>query len=205
MKDIVKIDNLVSELRSAGMEDSADNIERKVEELYLMRMRSRKNAQEDVASEPKKAEIQAGPVMEFLACLKLNLTYTQAAHWISKGDSAYGDHLLYERLYNENVEEIDKYAEKFIPMAGESIVDPAEILSISAEKMPKVAKFSAGMSGEELAEGVLRCEKYVLAELEKLHEGLKESGNMTLGLDDLLPEMHNLHEGHVYLVGQRLK
>jgi len=205
MKDIVKLDNLISELRSEGMDESADDLESKVQDLYLLRVSSRKNAQELSTSEPKKVEVSAEMVMEFLACLKLNLSYTQAAHWVSKGDSSYGDHLLYERLYDEDVEEIDKYAEKFIPMTGEEAVNPANVLSVAADRMSKVANFSAGMSGEELAEGVLRCEKYVLAELEKLHESLKNTNDMTLGLEDLLPEMHSLHESHVYLVSQRMK
>jgi DNA-binding ferritin-like protein len=209
MKDIVKLTNLIQEIQGYdSLEESpsseiVNRIKALAEEHYLREVK--KKAQELTASEPKKVDMDIKPLMEFLACLKLNLTYIQAAHWISKGKSFYGDHLLFERIYTELVEEIDTYAEKVLALSSDEVVNPIEVLGVAAERLPRIVKFQGGDDGDELAKNALNSEKYVLAELEKLYELLKEQDNMTMGLDDLLMAMHNSHENHIYLIQQRTK
>jgi DNA-binding ferritin-like protein len=45
-------------------------------------------------------------------------------HWRSKGRDYYGDHLLYQRLYEARVLEIDRMAEVLMALGGPASVDP---------------------------------------------------------------------------------
>ena len=45
-------------------------------------------------------------------------------HWQAQGDPAYGDHLLYEKLYTARVEEIDRVAELIAALFGADALDP---------------------------------------------------------------------------------
>lgn len=45
-------------------------------------------------------------------------------HWRSKGRDYYGDHLLYQRLYEARVAEIDRVAEVLMALGGPAAVDP---------------------------------------------------------------------------------
>lgn len=45
-------------------------------------------------------------------------------HWQAEGDPAYGDHLLYQRLYEARVEEIDRVAELIASLFGAAALDP---------------------------------------------------------------------------------
>ena len=45
-------------------------------------------------------------------------------HWQAEGDPAYGDHLLYEKLYTARVEEIDRMAELIAALFGADALDP---------------------------------------------------------------------------------
>ena len=47
----------------------------------------------------------------------------QNHHWTSMGDPFYGDHLLFQRLYEATVEEIDSIAEKAIGLVSNTNVD----------------------------------------------------------------------------------
>lgn len=45
-------------------------------------------------------------------------------HWRAKGKNYYGDHLLYQRLYEARVEEIDRMGEVVMALGGPAAVDP---------------------------------------------------------------------------------
>lgn len=154
-----------------------------------------------IAQDPASTKI----LQNFFAILFLNSTFSQTAHWTSKGSSSYADHLLYERLYKENSEELDQYIEQFIPLGGEQIANPTQTLSLAAQKISKLLNFSNEPSPEELAQAALTCEKFLLANLKKLYKTLKEAKTLSMGADDLLMGMYQTHESHTYLLKQRLK
>jgi DNA-binding ferritin-like protein len=144
-------------------------------------------------------------LQNFFAILFTNSTFSQTAHWTAKGTPAYADHLLYERLYKENSEELDQYIEQFIPLGGEEITNPLMLFQLSAQKIQKLAQFDGEPSPSDLAEVALKCELFVLANLKKLYKTLKDSEKLSMGADDLLMGMYQQHESHVYLLKQRLK
>jgi DNA-binding ferritin-like protein len=154
-----------------------------------------------IAQDPNTTKI----LQNFLAILYLNSTFSQTAHWTAKGSTSYGDHLLYERLYKENSEELDHFAEQFIPLGGEQVVNPLQLLSASAQKIQKLLQFEGEPTPEDLAKAALRCELFVLANLKKLYQTLKAKKSLSMGGDDLLMGMYQEHESHVYLLKQRLK
>lgn len=127
----------------------------------------------------------------------------QTHHWTAKGDPFYGDHLLFERLYNAVVADIDAVAEKSIGLGGNDNVN----LSLQVKQLGQLAQ-SYGMAttlpqASDLAKrsyaaevGFLRCAAHMA-------DSLKESGMMTRGLDNMLAGIEDAHEGAVYLLKQR--
>ena len=154
-----------------------------------------------IAQDPSTTKI----LQNFFAILFLNSTFSQTAHWTAKGTPSYADHLLYERLYKENSEELDQYIEQFIPVGGEQITNPLALFQLSAKKIEKLIQFEGEPTPEDLAKAALRCEGFLLANLKKLYNTLKESKKLSMGADDLLMGMYQTHESHTYLLKQRLK
>jgi DNA-binding ferritin-like protein len=154
-----------------------------------------------VAQDPSTTKI----LQNFFAILFVNSTFSQTAHWTAKGTPSYADHLLYERLYKENSEELDSYIEQFIPLGGEQIANPLSLFQLSAQKIQKLIQFEGEPSPEDLAKAALHSELFLLANLKKLYKLLKEEKKLSMGADDLLMGMYQQHESHVYLLKQRLK
>ena len=50
----------------------------------------------------------------------------QSTHWQVFGESFYGDHLMFQRLYESLDDEIDTVAEKMVAMFGPTCVNPLE-------------------------------------------------------------------------------
>lgn len=162
-----------------------------------------KNKVAIMKASPKEVDVKIEDMQDLFAILKANINISQYAHWVTKGSSYHGDHLLYERLYNESTEELDGFAEKIVPLAGEETVNQ----TIISEKVNQViSEYSEATKNKEtLPAVVLNMEKRVLQGLEEVYESLSKSDNLTMGFDDLLQAMHNLHESHTYLLGQRIK
>src|SRR5271154_7037890 len=59
----------------------------------------------------------------YIATLKAMALIHQHNHWTTKGNAFYGDHLLFERLYNSTLKDLDLAAEKFVGLMGDSCLD----------------------------------------------------------------------------------
>ena len=127
----------------------------------------------------------------------------QTHHWVSRGDTFYGDHLLFERIYNAVVEDIDAVAEKSI---GLGHVDNVAI-RLQVKQLNQLTAGYGMMSTipqtTELAKRSLAAETNFIKTTELAIQAMKESGRMTRGLDNLLAGLLDTHEGHVYLLKQR--
>src|ERR1039457_192217 len=55
----------------------------------------------------------------YIASLRAIALVHQLNHWSSKGDTFYGDHLLFERIYKSALEDLDLSAEKFVGIFGD--------------------------------------------------------------------------------------
>lgn len=138
-------------------------------------------------------------MLEMLAVLRSMYWIHQNSHWQSAGSTFYGDHLLFQRLYEETADDVDGVAEKAVAFLGCELVDPAELFTRAkkwvdewcASPNPVMRSMAAEKSFMHLAK-----EYYTL---------LKKLDIMTLGLDDEIMSLCNSHESHIYLLQQRLE
>lgn len=121
-------------------------------------------------------------------------------HWQALGESAYGDHLLFERLYGGVVEEIDTLAEKMVASFGPSSVHAVDSAKLTAFTLHRWSEESG-----DLMQQALLAENTLLIGLKKVYESLKAVGVLSLGMDDFLMTVANNHETHVYLLQQRMR
>ena len=193
-----RLEKLAASLKSDGKTKAAQAIIKAKEEYGL-----RKTLAVMKAS-PKEVSVPVESMQDLFAVLRANIVYLQYAHWVTKDDEYYGDHLLYERLYNESNEEIDGFAEKVVPIAGEESVNPIITTKKVLDVLEKYTEADNNADNNTLAALALNMERKVLESLEAAHESLEGSGGLTMGFEDMLQAMHNSHESHTYLLGQRV-
>lgn len=139
-----------------------------------------------------------------LAHLKYLAELHQYHHWTAMGDSYYGDHLLFQRLYQNVHPEIDSIAEKAI---GLGCTDNVSITLVNSQVLKLITGQCSASTiprSSDLARLSLKAEMNFLAAMKHLCESLKSSCLMTHGLDNLLAGIEDKHEGHVYLLKQRI-
>lgn len=115
----------------------------------------------------------------------------QYSHWKSKGSNYYGDHLLYQRLYDETQAEIDGVAERAIGLYGEDAIDMMEDIDTAHKILEE-------LNGDDYVQSNIKAEQALLDLIKKLMDG-----ETTDGLEDLLQSIASLHETHLYLLKQR--
>lgn len=119
------------------------------------------------------------------------------SHWQIAGDTSYGDHLLFQRLYEKTVEETDGLAEKLVGTFGVLTVDAQEqshLMSLALNRFSEM---------EDPVERALHFERVFQISLKLCLEELEATGQLSIGMDDLLRTMANDHETHIYLLQQR--
>lgn len=130
---------------------------------------------------------------ELLAKTRLLYLWYQTCHWQTKGVTFYADHLLFERLYKDTLDEIDQIAERSIATPdGIKVVDLTESLD-------KIQKYLKEMKETDLIEGSLDLEIRYIA----LLESIDKDKDISVGARNLLNGIADKHEEHVYLLKQR--
>lgn len=134
------------------------------------------------------------------------LRYLQMAnhtnHWISRGQNSYADHLLFQRLYEEIFAQIDTLAEKLIGLGNETNVH----LELQTSQLDRLARECANFTTidtNQLAKKSLELEFNFLKVLDCVKELLNQKGQLTLGLDNMLAGLADVHESYVFLLKQR--
>ena len=143
-----------------------------------------------------------------LSVLLVHLKYLYALHqnhhWTSMGDPFYGDHLLFQRLYQATVEEIDGLAEKAIGLGNTTNVN----LMLQTSQLLKLvtSEGTASMipTSSDLAKKSLMAEMNFLKVIDVMISCLQECGLLTPGLSNMLEGIADVHEGHIYLLKQRV-
>lgn len=140
-------------------------------------------------------------LFDLLTTLRAMYVHYQNLHWESRGAAFYGDHLLYQRLYEAVSEETDTLAEKILGLTGEGVfvsdIHTFEHGYNTLNIWYEVAK------GKSPADRALFSEAYLLEQLEYVDGYLSDLGVKTMGLDDFLSGMASKHEEHIYLLRQR--
>lgn len=136
----------------------------------------------------------------YIATLKAMALVHQHNHWTTKGDAFYGDHLLFERLYNSALKDLDTAAEKFVGLFGDQCLD----YDLQTDLLHRVLLKYKNLEGSP-AQMSLEVEKDFLKLSKEVYNNFEDSGALTLGLDDMIMAIASSREESVYLLKQLLK
>ena len=144
-----------------------------------------------------------GELSVLLVHLRFLAFVHQTHHWVTKGDSFYGDHKLFEELYNNTVADIDALAEKTVGLGTTENVN----ITLQVNQLMRLVK-GYGMTStipqpSEITRRSLAAEVNFIKTAELAFECLKERGGSTLGLENLIGGILDVHESHVYKLKQR--
>ncbi len=136
----------------------------------------------------------------YLATLKAIYLIHQHSHWTTKGSSFYGNHILFQRLYEAAQASADLAAEKFLGVFGEEAVDfkfQNGLLAKVLEKFETLSDDPAAMS--------IAVEKEFLKLSQEAYKIFEKEDVMTLGLDDMIMSIASKSEEAIYLLQQSIK
>jgi DNA-binding ferritin-like protein len=138
----------------------------------------------------------------YIATLKAISFIHTHNHWLTRGAPFYGNHLLFERIYNSALENLDLAAEKFVGLFGDPVLD----YDLQVDLLHKVLSKYSNLEGSPL-EMSLSIEKDFLKLSQQAYKLFDEEGEevLTLGLDDALCAIADKREEAVYLLQQALK
>ena len=145
---------------------------------------------------------ELGVFIDLLRALSL-LHHTH--HWQTQGSQFYGDHLLYQRLYELADGEIDLVGEKAVGLGSPELVLPRHSIENMRRYIEAVEDGDVldGIS-LKMAKRSLLAEKSFLTAGEKMMDQLKSKGLLTRGVEQLLGTILDQHEGVLYLLKQRV-
>lgn len=123
----------------------------------------------------------------------------QAAHWQTKGPTFYSDHKLFQKLYKNTQDEIDAVSEKAIALGDPILVCPIKSSQIALELLEAFGRACDVPDADKLVQLSLEAERGLL---QVLQSALLD--DVTDGAENLLQAVADTHEGHVYLLQQRL-
>lgn len=149
-------------------------------------------------SSPEERGKTFGLLHGVLVLLRAQYDHYQTAHWQSKGESAYGNHLLFQRIYESISPQIDALAEKMVGMFGPDAVNAVRVAS---SEVPWLVKWSAV---ECLHRRSLQAEKDLQHHLSGTYHSLKAIHTLSLGMDDFLMGVASEHETNEFLIQQVL-
>lgn len=118
-------------------------------------------------------------------------------HWRSKGAPYYGDHLLWQRLYEARVPEIDRMAEVIMAVGGPNYVDPLR----SWVAVREIIDGSEQRGSNDAARGVALVAD-TLNRIDAANEALGGAAN-TLAINNVLAGFADKHLEALYLLRQR--
>jgi len=136
----------------------------------------------------------------YIATLKAIALILQHSHWTTKGVPFYGNHLLFERLYDSALDDLDLAAEKFVGLFGDEVLD----YDLQAELLNKLLLKYSNLEGSPL-EMSLSIEKDFLKLSEDAYKCFDTEGKLSKGLDDMVMAIASNHETSCYLIQQTLK
>ena len=131
----------------------------------------------------------------YVVFLKALYLLHQDHHWKTPG---YAEHLLFQRLYESAAESVDE--------AGERAMGLFNVLQKQETLSRLISKFdTTSYDALDLLESSLAAEKAFQNFAKKTYDIFKESGGMTLGLDDLIMSHANAGEVRIFLLQQAIK
>lgn len=138
----------------------------------------------------------------YVATLKAMALIHQHSHWTTRGAPFFGNHLLFERLYDSTLDDLDLAAEKFIGLFGDEVLD----YDLQTDLLHKILLKYKNLEGSPL-EMSLGIEKDFLKLSREAYDCFDKEGKLieSLGLDDMVMAIASNRETSVYLIQQVLK
>jgi DNA-binding ferritin-like protein len=137
----------------------------------------------------------------YIATLQSLAIIQTHCHWLTRGNTFYGDHLLFERIYKNTLEDLDLAAEKLIGLFGDAALDYDTQTELLHKVLGKYSKLEGSPTHQ-----ILAAEKDFLKLSQQFYDILAEGKDLlSLGLDDALMSIASRHEENTYLLKQRLK
>lgn len=118
-------------------------------------------------------------------------------HWQTLGDSYFGDHLLYERLYKTIEGEVDVLGEKVVGVGSPALTNYFRQLLHMKTFMKAINQ------GDPLITESFRAEILFVLCGELIVKLLERSGLLTTGIEQAVGNILDKHEGHIYFLKQR--
>lgn len=134
----------------------------------------------------------------FLAVVRASNMIHQSHHWQARGSSYYGDHLMFERLYDKSVGDIDVVAEKLVGLLSSKETN----FFIQVEHMKNFMQLVS--KGESLVKESMVTEVCLILLGELTLKRLEKQGLLTEGLNQAIGNILDKHEDFLYLLKQRL-
>jgi DNA-binding ferritin-like protein len=131
----------------------------------------------------------------YVVFLKSLYLLHQQNHWKTPG---YAEHMLFQRLYEAIQEPLDEAAEKAVGIFGE--------LNKQEKATALVVRFETkGETAVDFLQSSLDAERAYQDFTKRIYEMFKDTGAITLGLDDMLMAQASLGDVRIYLLQQALK
>lgn len=126
-------------------------------------------------------------------------------HWQTQGSQFYGDHLLYQRLYEMADAQIDMVGEKAVGLGSPELVMPKHSLENMRRYIEAVEDTDImDAPSLKMAKRSFLAEKSFITAGELLMKQLESKGLLTRGVEQLLGTILDQHEANVYLLKQRV-
>jgi DNA-binding ferritin-like protein len=134
-------------------------------------------------------------INSYVSMLRAMYLLHQQNHWNAQ---SYGDHLLFQRIYESSSEMADAASERAIGLCGSNMVEFENEEAIAKKFAPRIKTLYS------LLESSLAIEKAFQSLAEDVYNTIKEKNMLTLGLDDLIMSQASESEVHIYLLQQAM-
>lgn len=150
--------------------------------------------------------MESEELAELLAVMRAVYLLHQAHHWQTRGPSFYGDHLMFQRLYETLLPEMDSVAERVIARGfGPSAAKLVGASAVTAKTQALLNRWAPGESPESddamgLVIQSLDAEITLLGRIDSMLATQKFSN----GVQNLLQGIADKHEENTYLLQRRM-
>lgn len=149
----------------------------------------------------KKVVLPLTPLAEVLGLLQGAAMVHQINHWNTRGGSSYGDHLMFQRLYEDTLPFIDQVAERAVGSGDVQRIDMSEQIQRMAQL---AALYGAPKEADQMVWGSLTAVDSCLSKVRQAASALKAEGKYSSGTANLLEGLADKLEEFQYLLKQRV-
>jgi len=138
----------------------------------------------------------------YLGHLRFLYLMYQNCHWQCAGLSFYQHHLLFQRLYEGVLEDVDAAAEKIVGSFDSKLIDLSTQMKVlkalgekfKIESLAPIACFETAVAAEKTFQKIAKA----------LRKELEAQDALTLGMDDMLAAQCNSSDARLYLLKSSL-